>query len=360
MISLYTTERIISAIYHDDENQFTAWYDFIRIHRPSLRVLLDRGSDYHTNDLNPVYLLQKDYDIEVVPETDEGGIPLIERVKNLELRYIDDPHALFILDIDEEWASVISRKYGILCHPLGMEAERNPLFQEGVEKSIDKNEPRRGWSELLLEGNTPPSNYLIFIDRYIFADDRNDITSEDGFDNVFEILDQALPGQLGCEFHILFIFDASTLRKSKAGLTFESLTKRLVKIRRQLRRPYPIVMEALSISRDDFNYDETHNRRILSNFYLIRADHSLKAFRNGRGLYTQTLWLDWGASKGIVTHRNSDLPAKALYKYIRETKRAIATLRQKTGSTLYSRNGDINITVNKITHRVLKRFGDKG
>lgn len=47
---------------------------------------------------------------------------------------------------------------------------------------------------------------------------------------------------------------------------------------------YSILLEILSIPKNHPNYSNTHNRRIMSNYYWIGADHKIKAFRiNGNG-----------------------------------------------------------------------------
>lgn len=352
MLSIYTTENIISAIFKDNENKYDAWYDFITKLRPNMKVLLDEGTDYEDNDYNPVYMFQKDYDIQVEPEflEDVGGSSYIHQVERMELLSVSDPFAIFILDVDEDTAHKISEKYGVVCHALSAHPHSNPIFQEGIEKSIEKKEPRRGWHELLTGENTTPSNQMVIIDRYLFSDDSNGITTQDGLDNISEILELALPEKLGVDFHVLIIFDATEMGKNP--LTFNQLSTKLNGIKNSIKRPYNIIIEVASISHDDFNYDETHNRRILSNYYIIRLEHSVKAFKFGRGLYSQTIWLDWAASKGVVSHRGSDAPSRSLYKYTKETMAAIEQLKKKVGGTLYSQNGNCNLLINDIRHRI--------
>lgn len=354
MLAIYTTEDILTAIYQDQEHKYDGWYEFITKVRPTLNVLMKEGTDYEDNDYNPVFMLENGYDIQVEPEyTDEvGENSYIAKIEKTELNCVTNPFAIFILDVDELTANKISDKYGVICHALSTSTNSNPIFQEGIEKSIDRQEPRNGWAELFTGGNTTPSNHLIFIDRYLFSDDSNGIKPEDGLDNVAEVLNRALPTKLGVDFHILLIFDATEM--SKNTLTFNQLSTKLNGIKKKIIRPYNIVIEAVSINHSDFNYDETHNRRILSNYYIVRVEHSLKAFRNGKGLYTQTMWLDWLASKGIITHKASDAPSKALVKYTKETIKAIEQLKKKLGETPFSQNGNCNLTIHDIRHRILQ------
>lgn len=264
MLSIYTTENIISTIFRDNENKYDAWYDFITKLRPTMKVLLDEDTDYDDNEYNPVFMFEKDYDIQVEPEyTDEvGENSYLSRIEKMELNGVADPFAIFILDIDEDTANRISEKYGVVCHALSSKTTSNPIFQEGIEKTVERQETRKGWMELLTGKNTTPSNHLIFIDRYLFSDDSNGITQQDGLDNVAEVLEMALPSKLGVDFHVLLIFDATEMGKN---MTFNQLSTKLNAIKKHIKRPYNIIIEALSINHSDFNYDETHNRRILSN-----------------------------------------------------------------------------------------------
>lgn len=352
MVTIYTTEKIIATIFQDSDDKYQPWYDLIIKLKPRLKVLLSIGTDYGCNDYNPVYAFEKDYDIDVECEYLEGvrDNAYLSKVIKMELTSVSDPFAIFILDVSKEKAKQISEKYGVVCQTTALSPKSTPIFQESVEKNIDKNEMREGWKEIFTEENTIPSNFLVFIDRYMFSEDSNGITAQDGISNISEILDYSLPKELGVDYHILMVFDGTLVDKSTS---FSSISSKLNKLKNQLNRPYHIIMEAVSIDRNDFNYDETHNRRILSNYYIVRTEHSIKAFRNGHGIYTQTIWLDWLASKGIVSHKLSDTPSKALYKYIKETKCAIEQLKKKCGETLFSQNGNCKVSIKEISHRMI-------
>lgn len=353
MLSIYTTEDIISAIYKDGEDKYTAWYDLITKNRPNLKVLLDENTDYDTDDYNPVYMLKKDFDINVEPEYAEvvGESSYLASIANMQQKSVADPCAIFILNIDKETAKQISDKYGVICHSFNEPPIDCPLFQDGGEKCINKDEKCQGWQELIVENITIPSNSLIFIDRYLFSEDRNS-KIDDGIENITEILQKALPKDCGVEFHILFIFDAS---KIPDNVTFQDISTKLNKIKKKLNKSYTIVIETLSVCKQNFKqgydylYEKTHNRRILSNYYIIRVEHSLKAFKDNKGLYTQTLWLDWAVSKGVVRQLRSDTPAKALYKTIKE----IRTVVSKLEVCPFSKNGNTKIPITDISHRLI-------
>lgn len=354
MLSVYTTENIISTIYKDNENKYDVWYDFITKIRPSMNVLLDEGSDYDDNDYNPVYIFEKDFDIDIKPEyiKSDSTETYISQVVSMRPNEISNPCAIFILNVDKKTADLISQKYGVICHSFDENPADCPIFQEGIEKSVDKNETGRGWFELFDNQSVSPSNSLVFVDRYLFAKDSGGITSQDGLDNVFDILDKLLPKKLDVDYHVLFAFDASTINTTN-GDSFEQISTQLNRLTLRLNRPYRIIVETVSIDKNDFNYDETHNRRILSNYYIIRVDRSLKAFRQKKSLYSQSLWLDWCASKGIVRQKRSDAPAKALYKYLKEVRDAINQLKNSSGSVAFTQSGDKRVEISNIKQRLM-------
>lgn len=373
MLSLYTTENIISLILKDNENKYDAWYDLIKETRPKLKVLLAEDTDFDDNEFNPVNILQKDYDLIIDLEYFDcvGTSSYIERVKSLSVERIEDPFAFFLLDIDEKDAEKISKKYEVICHSFETIPNTSPIFQEGIEKNINKEEKNRGWHELIPPDVIKPANTLVFIDRYLFsqdkADKKNNITLEDGIKNVCEILKFSLPETCGIDFHVLFVFDGTTL---KSNDEFSDISTKINKFKKQLDRPYNILIELISISKNYFDYRDdsdsyyrpTHNRRILSNYYFIRAEHSLKAFRGSYSLYTQSLFFDWIASKGILSQKRSDVPAKSLYFTIREIKKAILKLKkiekdqedkENRRELLFSKNGNSKVKIQDISNRFI-------
>ena len=354
MLALYTTEQIVSSIFTDNENKYDAWYDFITKLRPNMKILLAEDTDYDDNEFNPVYMFQKDYDIDVEPQytEDVGENSDLAKIESMQLASISDPCAVIILDVDANTAKKISEKYGVICHSFSESPLLSPLFQEGIEKNIQNNEKNRGWNEIFLSGNVSPSNSLVFVDRYLFSKDSNGITSQDGIDNVFEILNHILPTSLDVDYHVMLVFDATTL-ETALGDTFANISTSINRLKRRLNRPYQIIIETLSIDHNDMNYDETHNRRVLSNYFLVRAEHSLKAFRADKSLYSQSLWFDWAASKGIIYQKHSDAPAKALFNYLREVRRAINQIKKSKGTVPFTQNGNSHIDITSIKNRLM-------
>lgn len=389
MLALYTTEQIVSEVFTDEENKYKAWYDIITKLRPTMKILLAQDTDYDDNENNPVYQFQNNFDIDVDLQysDDVGENSDLAKIRAMQLNSISDPCAIVILDVDVATAKKISEHYGIICHSFQELPEKSPIFQDGIEKNLNKGENKRGWHELIFPDVSNLSNSLIFIDRYLFRPDTQGevkIKIEDGIENVRVLLDTILPKtepeflkkskNSNNGYHILFIFDATLYKdkdlgelgiyneeiKEKPKKLFKVVSEKINKIKKKLNRPYTIDIEIVSINSNDFNYDETHNRRILSNYFFIRAEHSLKAFRGDVSLYTQSLWLDWVASKGIVHAHRSDVPGKSLYRLIKEIRKTINQLKKSKGLVFVSKNGKpiegIPNNDIKISNRLIQNY----
>jgi hypothetical protein len=56
-----------------------------------------------------------------------------------------------------------------------------------------------------------------------------------------------------------------------------------------LHRDYPINMEVVGITPSCEIYEELHNRRIVSNYYIVKAEHKLAAFNKNISTCQQTI-----------------------------------------------------------------------
>ncbi|MDE6522285.1 MAG: hypothetical protein K2L17_05660 [Muribaculaceae bacterium] len=359
MLALYTTECIISSIFESFENsREDVWYNFIKKTKPSLNIVLNVDSDYEYNDDNPIAILRNAYDLEIYIEgtNKDKDTSYIYRVIEMRLDVIDDPSAVFVLDITPELAKQISAKYGVICHSINDNPFESPLFQEAFEVDAVRKKKSENWTDILSKDNVFPSNSLVVIDRYLFSNDA-DASSQDGIDNLYDILNNILPKRLGVEYHILIVFDDKTLAN---GETFEIICNKINKLKKRLRgvREYPITIESVSIPKGYAHYDSTHNRRIISNYFILRVDHSLKAFKNGVGLYSQSIFLDWAASKGVIHSKKSHAPIKGMDDTLEELKMAIRQLMKSVGQEKYTLNGKgrdqgVLLSINGIRNRLL-------
>ena len=173
-----------------------------------------------------------------------------------------------------------------------------------------------------------PSNALVVIDRYLLAD------YESGLQNLYDILEEVLPQDFISDYHVLLVIDSDQIdvdrktqqsRHNVAGIA-PAVHEAFCEM-----RPYPITTEILGIRRlgrpaastvekslSDL-FSDSHNRRIFSNSFLIRAEHGFDAIKDSPydeniflARFTQTIWFD--ALYSGVSNRYQDsasLPVKA-------------------------------------------------
>ncbi len=195
------------------------------------------------------------------------------------------PSSLYILNIPIADTMRIQVSYGVMC--LSAEALNiSPLIDvNDIHISNEREKLGRGWDSVLDSVETLPSNALLLTDRYLFAFRNPD--AGDGLANIHDILDQLLPQRfLGGDYHVTIVFDDINKHKS---YTFDEIATKLNRIKTQLGRDYPIMMEVLGITPDCFIYNKLHNRLIVSNYYLVEAAHKLAAFNHDKGTARQTL-----------------------------------------------------------------------
>ena len=198
---------------------------------------------------------------------------------------LQNPSSLFILNIPIAEAERIQKSYGVLCIS-GDAVNISPLIDiNDIYVSNERERLGRGWDSVLDSVERLPSNALLLTDRYLFA--FRHPNAGDGLANIKDILNQLLPQQfLGGDYHITVIFDNMAKHST---YTFDEIATKLNRIKTQLGRDYPIMMEVLGITPDCSIYNKLHNRLIVSNYYLVEAGHKLAAFNHDKGTARQTL-----------------------------------------------------------------------
>jgi hypothetical protein len=197
---------------------------------------------------------------------------------------LKNPTALYILDIPAADALAIQRMYGVMC--LSSSApDITPLIDVNDEHTTEKRVPTgRGWDSVLDSVEHLPSNALILNDRYLFK--TTNAVYGNGFDNIRSILTELLPRELNTKYHIAVIFDRNV---TDPLYNFDSIAKRIYDIAQEFKKPYEIVTEVLGLSEGKDIYYKFHNRRIVSNYYVVKMDYSLAAFNKTEGTSEQTI-----------------------------------------------------------------------
>lgn len=193
--------------------------------------------------------------------------------------------SLYILDVSPAEALAIRRSFGVMCLS-GDHPDISPLIDvNDIHISNEHEKLGRGWDSVLDSVEKLPSNALLLTDRYLFA--FRHPNAGDGLANIHDILNELLPQQFqGGDYHITIVFDD---RSKHASYTFDEIATKLNRIKTQLGRNYPIMMEVLGITPDCSIYNKLHNRLIVSNYYLVEAGHKLAAFNKDQGTARQTL-----------------------------------------------------------------------
>ena len=177
-----------------------------------------------------------------------------------------------------------------------------------------------------------PSNALIICDRYVFSADSKTSPkiAEDilelGLTNIRDILNSLLPKRHNGEYNVLLIFDSSTFNQDEQQerKMFMSIVENLrdYGVANKKARHYKIRFDIISIDRNCINYKMLHNRRIISNYFVVRAEYKLRAFKDSVSTVSQTIFYDALFSKIVPIKRNGpDSPIKSqlqIINYIRE------------------------------------------
>ena len=198
---------------------------------------------------------------------------------------LKSPSSLYILDVQPAEALSIRRSFGVMCLS-GDNPDVTPLIDvNDIHISNEHEKLGRGWDSVLDSVEKLPSNALLLTDRYLFA--FRHPNAGDGLANIHDILNELLPQQFeGGDYHVTIVFDD---RSKHSSYTFDEIATKLNRIKTQLGRNYPIMMEVLGITPDCSIYNKLHNRLIVSNYYLVEAGHKLAAFNKDQGTARQML-----------------------------------------------------------------------
>lgn len=290
-----------------------------------------------------------------------GKILIDEQIKEFPQKALFEKYSgcAFIMDsIDEKEASFIQTSYGVICQSVdsldsSVLTQIDPDHFELISK--DKG---YGWRRVC-EGLTNPripSNCIIINDRNIFANDKPKENNTPGLDNLERILDSLLPlnfserveGDDALPYHVLVNCEFGTLNDE-----YNSFATRINKIKRALNRPYPIDIEFIALKRGNDFFDETHNRRIYSNYYTISCDHKLAAFSGNTSRCSQSLDVLKLFSK--IEKTKSDQPVKGHDSFLRKLNESVKYWMEFSNINSYefSQNGDSRHVIHHIKNRLI-------
>lgn len=230
---------------------------------------------------DPLFLLNKSYGVKIEDATEY--INTIPDHPESVTRYWN---GIFLLNISEDDAAAIQRDYGVICQSVDS-MDASVLMDPDLRFSPKKGEKDYSWDFMLQGINAKhiPSNHLILIDRYLFADEDE---IEMSLSNIFNMMDAMLPRQsLKCPYLITLIIGQ---QESGDGVGLSQVSHEVYDLVPRLKRPYPIHVEVIYLTYMSGLYTSTHNRCVLTNYTITQVEHQLKAFDDkGKSTCLQTI-----------------------------------------------------------------------
>lgn len=330
-----------------EQDESDTWYKILcKQQGININHSVDDNEFYDEN--NPLFIFSQMKDIEFHDESD-----YMNDIPNNNCRVLEQPCGFFVLPIDSTLANSIQSDYGVICRSSMGKVDSTPLTFDDID--VDgPNANGATWGRFPFGLFGVPTNTIIIQDRYFFKSDNGE-SINDTYENFTSILSTLLPRTFNGTFHVMIIVDASGDGINRRDhVTFENIVDEL-EIRKNalaLQFGYAISLEVLSVPSGSYKYDKTHNRRIITNYYLIKADHKLKAFRGQTPLADQTLTSKFLYSKGLDAL--SDPPVNKHTSWIQNFRDIVTqSKRSLPGYYLYSCDGNHGLSTNDIKNRIL-------
>ena len=204
----------------------------------------------------------------------------------------------------------------------GVETLRDELTRHWFQNIVKGD--RFSWADFFKGGNLPLSNSVIIMDRYLFkvgiqknGDEEKLLPWYDrGKYNLIGILNSIIPNDFTGDYHALVVFDDSQIeQRTKKGkyITVENALESISQFvhAKLARKKCNLVLEYLAIhngkeihngASEDAKmenqflkklYGLTHDRRIISNYFMVNATHGWDAIdKKSLSTETQTLYYD--------------------------------------------------------------------
>lgn len=321
MFTLYTTEDKLTELCLEGEE----WFDIIR-NQPTIYVCNESDNDeWDVTNATLMALHRSGTSIEVDNE-------LLEEIKEDNSKVLELVNPAYILDFKAEDAKSIEEKYGVIFLPTS-NTPRPVLAKRGWDIDTADNSKPNTW-EFFLKGNKVNFNSLVIVDRYFFSSQTGE-TFEDSLFNLRMILNSLLPAKNMHKFTVSIIFD-----ESKSDFGMQELATKVNKVKKNIIGKTPFTLELISIDSNCYMYEETHDRFIISNYFVINASHKIKAFNaQQKSLCAQKLTFDYLYSKGI---EEDDISSTPEVSQDRVLKALCDTVHTSKSEIQYAANGQVN------------------
>ena len=354
MVAIFTTSSILDQICHVDD--YLAWKSMVI---KLGEVYIDSEIDIPEDMEDPLFILDSAIKI------DQSKREFIKSIVDDHQNVLKEPCGIYLLDISPEEANDIQTHYGVVCQS-SISLSHDLITHKGMTAELIEGEQDKKWEDIFRKFKQTPTNSALIIDAHLFENDQYDEREGcydtkycNGISNLKEILEQILPSQFSDTYHVGVLVtntdEAKTIKRSRTSLTNARIATAINKLKKKIIRPYDISIEIIFFSQTDSdNHKLIHNRRILTNTYVLDAPYKLAALlSNGTVRESQTISIR-PLFELIHMDKDSDMKEKMLrfdlkrfYNYIDNQCNAIA----QTGM-LY-RNGVLVDSISKIQHRFL-------
>jgi hypothetical protein len=318
--------------------------------------IMESQDDCDIQALRELYKLQQLADFQLGYNVDLKKSRLVDmdQIENNPSVVHNDPCAIFLLKIDKEKAEKIQKDYGVICQSIDC-LDETILTLGYIDISPHYDETGYGWNKVLNILKKYPSNAILINDRNLFANETLDSSSGElgnkfGIENLYKILDTIIPKRFCGEYHVFICFDANTLKKS---VSIDYICKQIFSLKRRLRRRNNIIFEIMALHGIDSPcYNITHNRRVLTNYFIITAEHMLKAFDGSRSISSQHITGNKLYNFGLEGY--NDAPEKLHRDMIRDYKELISYYKEHPKCEFYTYYiNEQEQTLSTITNRIL-------
>lgn len=321
MFTFYTTEDKLTELCLEGGT----WYDIIRNQRT---IYVCNDSDEEEWDISNEILLNL-YRGGVEIEVDNE---VAEDIKKDTKNVLELVNPAYILDYSEQEATEISRKYGVIFLPTQNTPEP-AIAETGWTLDTSDGSKEQSW-DFFLSGIKTKYNSLVIIDRYFYSSEYGESLEDSKF-NLRSILNILLPKEQMHKFTVSIIFDIT-----KADKEMQELATEVNKIKKTLVGHTSFDMELISIDSNCYNYDKTHDRFIVSNYFVIDAAHKIKAFRTDKTILTeQNIHFKYLYSEGIRENDKSSKPEVSQDRILKAVCDAMHTSKREM---LHAANGQMS------------------
>ena len=309
MFHIYIDRDTLADIYvnEKDKEEFSqnAWY---KIFKKQSYIYVNTDDNIREDYTDEIYQMESQDDCDVqslrelyklqqLADFQQGCDVELKKSLLVEMDQIEtnpsivhkDPCAIYLLKIDKEKADKIQRDFGVICQSI-YSLDESLLTKGCIDVSPHIGEMDYGWNKVLRILKKHPSNAIIINDRNLFSNETLDSSSgrlgnKHGIENLYEILDMLIPKRFCGEYHVFVCFDSCSLN---SNVTINYICGQIYSLKQRLNRKNNIVFEifALHGTSSPF-YAITHNRRILTNYFILTAEHQLKAFNNSKCICSQ-------------------------------------------------------------------------